>query len=260
MQPEGLSIAVLVSVGRHPASTRPRRSDQDARAVELALRLGVQPALVHAGSTAEEQALRSYLGMGPEVLTVLEQPPESDPVPALADHVGNLGVNAVLTGVQAESGEGSGMTPYVIAERLGWPLVTGIVDIVHVAAGTATLLQALPRGQRRQIRVTVPFVASVDKAAAAPRQSAFGRARRGDIRSQPAAVTLDEQRSGWDFEAARKRPKRLKIVKAKTAAERMKAATAKAQSEGGQVIRGVSPEEGAEAILKLLADEGVLRR
>jgi electron transfer flavoprotein beta subunit len=34
-----VKVAVLVSVGRHPASARPRRADADARAVELALGL-----------------------------------------------------------------------------------------------------------------------------------------------------------------------------------------------------------------------------
>ncbi len=61
------------------------------------------------------------------------------------------------------------------------------------------------------------------------------------------------------WQPARPRPKRLKVIKAKTGAERMKAATAKATGGGGQVLNGVSPQEGAEAIFKLLLDEGVLR-
>ena len=61
------------------------------------------------------------------------------------------------------------------------------------------------------------------------------------------------------LQPARPRPKRLKMIKAKTGAERMKAATAKASGGGGQVLKDASPQDGAEAIFKLLLDEGVLR-
>jgi electron transfer flavoprotein alpha/beta subunit len=46
-----LDVAVLLSVGRHPASGRSRRADLDARALELALRLGnsVRLHAIHAG-------------------------------------------------------------------------------------------------------------------------------------------------------------------------------------------------------------------
>lgn len=61
------------------------------------------------------------------------------------------------------------------------------------------------------------------------------------------------------LQPAKSRPKRLKVIKAKTGAERMKAATAKASGGGGQVLKDASPQEGAEAIFKLLIEEGVLR-
>jgi electron transfer flavoprotein beta subunit len=61
------------------------------------------------------------------------------------------------------------------------------------------------------------------------------------------------------LQPAKPRPKRLKVIKAKSGADRMKAATAKASGGGGQVLKGVSPEEGAQAILKLLIEEGVVR-
>ncbi|HAQ85137.1 MAG TPA: electron transfer flavoprotein subunit beta, partial [Pseudomonas sp.] len=45
-----LNVITLVSVGAHPTSGRPRRAEQDARAVELGLRLvGDQLQLLHAG-------------------------------------------------------------------------------------------------------------------------------------------------------------------------------------------------------------------
>src|SRR5690348_7452353 len=73
-------VAVLLSIGRHPASGRLRRADLDSRGLELALRLVEDSAragsqirvhAVHAG-TPGQPAIRGYLGMGVEQLTVLD--------------------------------------------------------------------------------------------------------------------------------------------------------------------------------------------
>lgn len=254
-----LNIITLVSVGAHPTSGRARRAEQDARAVELGLRLaGERLRVLHAGDPKED-ALRAYLGMGLAEMTVLQQPPQADALPALSDYLRAAGAQLVLTGSQAETGEGSGMLPYLLAEQLGWPLVVGLAEVESVSDGVAQVLQALPRGQRRRLQVRLPFLASVDNAAPAARQSAFGPARRGQLQAQAVSVVEDALLSEAQLQPARPRPKRLKVIKAKTGAERMKAATAKAAGGGGQVLKDVSPEAGAEAILKLLTEEGVLR-
>lgn len=254
-----LNIITLVSIGAHPSSGRARRAEQDARAVELGLRLsGNRLQLLHAGDP-QEDALRAYLGMGLAEITVLEQTPGSDALPALAAYLGNADAQLVLTGSQAETGEGSGLLPYLLAERLGWPLVVGLAEVESVENGVAQVLQALPRGQRRRLQVRLPFIASVDHAAPVARQSAFGPARRGQMQSREAALVPDPLLAEAQLQPARPRPKRLKTIKAKTGAERMKAATAKATGGTGQVLRDVSPQAGAEAIFKLLLDEGVLR-
>ncbi len=257
MRPDSLSPAVLVSIGRHPVSGRPRRADLDARAVELALQSGACPEVVHVGD--EHAALRDYLGMGLDCLTVLQQSAEADAVPALAEHLRHGGHDCILTGARTEQGEGSGMLPFLLAERLGWALVPGIMAITAVTGSRATLRQALPRGRRRTVSVDLPFVASVDAAAPAPRQSAFGHARRGRIHAVPTAETVDEARRDWTVQPARQRPKRLKVVKAASAAERLRAATAKTQAGSGRVIRDEPPATGARAILDLLREEGVWR-
>ncbi len=162
-----LNIIALVSIGAHPASGRARRADQDARAVELGMNLaGKRLRVVHAGDAGEE-ALRGYLGMGLDELAVLEQPAGADALPALAAYLGDSDAQLVLTGTQAETGEGSGMLPFLLAERLGWPLVVGLAEVEKVEGGSAQVLQALPRGQRRRLKVRLPFVASVDNAAPA---------------------------------------------------------------------------------------------
>jgi electron transfer flavoprotein beta subunit len=253
------SVISLVSIGAHPTSGRPRRAEQDARAVELGLQLageGLQ--VLHAGDVAEP-ALRAYLGMGLAQLHVLEQPSGADALPALVDYLNEAGAQWVLTGSQAETGEGSGMLPFLLAERLGWPIVVGLAEVESVQDGIATLLQALPRGQRRRLKVRLPLLATVDNAAPKARQSAFGPGRRGVIDAEAVEVINDDLYTSAELQPAKPRPKRLKVIKAKSGADRMKAATAKASGGTGQVLKDVSAEEGAQAILKLLLEEGVIR-
>lgn len=268
MQPDkALDMCVLVSLGRHPLTGRPRRADHDARGVELALGIESQHAnarleLVHAGScsTDSETALRSYPGMASlPSMTLLEQEEGADVIPVLGDYLAQREPQLVLTGCRAECGEGSGLLPYALAERLGWPVVNNLAAIEHIENGVATVLQALPRGQRKRLQVRLPAILSVDSAAPAPRQSAFGPARRAQFDAQALASEPDTELAQWSFSAARKRPKRLKIVKATSARERFKAAAAKAEGGSGQVLDGVSADQGADAILKLLNEEGVLR-
>ncbi|MBD8476240.1 electron transfer flavoprotein subunit beta [Pseudomonas sp. CFBP 8770] len=252
-------VITLVSIGAHPTSGRPRRADHDSRAVELGLQLaGDDLQVLHAGDAAEP-ALRAYLGMGLQQLHVLEQPQGADALPALCDYLQAAGAQMVLTGTQAETGEGSGMLPFLLAEKLGWPLIVGLAEVESIDNGVAQVLQALPRGQRRRLKVRLPLLATVDNAAPKPRQSAYGPAQRGRLPVDEVEVINDELFDSAELQPAKPRPKRLKVIKAKSGADRMKAATAKASGGGGQVLKGLSAEEGAQAVLKALIEEGVVR-
>ncbi len=263
MSNDNLSVISLVSIGEHPTSRRSRRADQDARAIELGLKLvGDNLRTLHAGQVSDDPiqqtALRSYLGMGLSKINLLEIPEQADAIPVIVAHLKHKNIDIILTGVRAENGESSGMLPYLLAEELGMSMITSIADILSVDKinKQAEILQALPRGQRRKIKVDLPFVASVDMAAAQPRQSAFGPAMRGQFQVTLGDVFADQKLPLWQTTDAKKRPKRLKIVKAKTAADRFKAATAKASTSGGKVVHGV--DESAQAIFDLLVEEGVL--
>ena len=200
-------VISLVSIGAHPSSGRARRAEQDARAVELGLQLaGDNLQVVHAGDPREE-ALRAYLGMGLEHLDVLEQPAGADVLGVLGDYLRDAGAQLVLTGSQAETGEGSGMLPFLLAEKLGWPLIVGLAEVESIENGTAQVLQALPRGQRRRLKVRLPLLATVDNAAPKPRQSAFGPARRGVLAARDVAIVEDELLGEAELQPARPRPR-----------------------------------------------------
>lgn len=254
-----LKVASLISVGQHPKSGRARRASQDARAVELGLKMtGSASRLIHVGG-GDETGLRQYLGMGLPEITLLKADGRADAVPILASYLKEQPADIVLSGIHAERGEASGMVPYLLAEHLGWPIVPHIADIQKVEDGFAEVLQALPRGQRRLLRVPLPFIATVDNAAPEARQYAFGPARRGLMNGVAVDAPVDEARLEWQENPAKPRPKRLNVVKAKSAADRFKAATAKPQGQGGKVIRDGTDREKAEAIMELLVAEGVVR-
>lgn len=258
MQPN-VNVISLVSVGRHPQSGRARRAEQDGRAVELGLKLaGKNLTVVHAGNP-QEPVLRQYAGMGLSSLTVLEQAQGCDALPALVSFLKENSANIVLTGVRSENGESSGMLPYLLADQLNWPLVPRVADIVSISAESAEVLLALPRGQRRSVIVTLPFIASVDNAAQEARQTAFGPGLRADFHVLAMDTVVDEATHLWKISAAKPRPKRLKVVKAKTAADRMKAATAKPVGSGGKIMENETSEEKAKAIFDLLREEKVVR-
>lgn len=254
-----LKVTTLISIGQHEKSGREQRASQDSRAVELGLKLvGNDVKLLHVGSE-QNIALNQYLGMGLPELTLLKTAENSDATAVLLDHLTTTPTDILLTGIRAENGEASGLLPYQLAEKLGWPIVDRIADIQKITDGKAEVLQALPRGQRRLLRVPLPFVASVDNAAATPRQSAFGAARRATITEQTVDAPVDETRLDWQQSPAKAKPKRLNVVKAKNAADRFKAATAKPAGQGGQVINSGTDREKADAIMQMLLSENLVR-
>lgn len=253
-----LKIAVLVSIGLQPRSGRSRRADGDSRALELALNLNAgNLEVLHAGDP-NAPALREYAGMGVPLIKVLAQSEDADVVPVLGHYLGSSDAQIVMTGRRAESGEGSGMVPYLLASRLGWPLVGQVVAITPLDDHRVEVLQALPRGQRRKLEVALPFVACVDPVAPSPRQSAFGPGQRAQIEVINSGETEDKARLGWQILPARAKPARIKTVKATSAADRFLAATARTQQSGNRVISDGSVQEKAKAVFDLLKEEGVL--
>ncbi|WP_394183609.1 electron transfer flavoprotein subunit beta [Marinomonas posidonica] len=255
-------VLALVSIGRHPQSGRERRAEEDGRAVEMGLRLQERQlmslSVVHVGN-ADSPVLRQYAGMGLAKLSVLAQQANEDVLSPLMDYVKQQEASLLLMGVRSEMGQSSGMLPYLLAEKLGWPLLPRVAEIQSIEDGVAQVLLALPRGQRRLVSVALPFVATLDKAAKGPRQTAFGPGQRAIIEVLETQVAEDVETTQWQFSPAKARPKRMKVVKAKNAADRFKAATAKPTGGGGKVLKNETVEEKAQAIFDFLLEEKVIR-
>lgn len=259
-------IAVLVSIGRHPVSGRPRRAINDAQALEMSLKIGLNLAakysvslsVLHAGE-AQESVLRSYLGMGVEEIEVLTLPPDTDILPPLIARLRDLQPRLILTGTRAESGWGSGCLPYCLAQALGFPIAPNADHILlSDAADTAGVHQVLARGYRRALDVHLPAVITVDTAASPPRQSAFARARRGLLRINPITIDTGVPPFFGEMQPARKRPKRLRVDTTTSAAERLKSITEVAAGHGRLVEPGTA-DEAAKVIYQYLAGSGLLK-
>lgn len=250
-----MRIAVLLSEGRHPVSGRACPVPVELQAVRLASGLGTATG-VHAGP--DVNAVRDALGHGLSRLIHLQLPEANDPLESLAAMLAADGPGLILAGRSGQGGEDSGLLPYVLARRLGRPIVADAVALRKGEDGTLIVEQALPKGARRRVTVRLPALVTVHPAAPAPLPFAYGAMRRGVIEVRggvplaPAAREIEER-------AYRKRPKLIaKAAAGASAADRLKAAT-EAASGGGRLLVDPAPEEAAREIVAFLRGIGVLR-
>lgn len=239
-------VVVLLSIGRHPVSGRSRIPPADAAALELALRLTPSPVALHVGS-ANDPALRDYLGMGLASMTVIEGPESDDDIyPVLLEHIRGLDPRVVITGERTERGEASGMLPYLLAKALGRPLLPQSISLAFDREKVVAVRQ-LAGGRRHRIAATGAAIASVPSTGVVPRFPAFGPARRGQMEIIKAAALPDRERQGWPLAPSRPRPPRLRPGAA-------------SQSAGTKApLTGLSPRAAAEEIYSFLATHGLLR-
>lgn len=263
---QGPLVAVLLSLGRHPGSGRPRRNPADARALDMALALvreieGARLVALHAGDSTAP-ALRDYLGQGLDVLHVLPSAPEDDPLPVLGAALRTLAPDLLLTGMRAEGGEDGGLLPYILAERLGHALVPAATS-VEVAAGEVRLVQALPRGRRRGVTADLPLTVTIAPPAEGAPLAAYGRARRGRVEPAPAAWLAAREEAAAaavavEKQAWRQRPRPQPVRRKGSAVDRLRAMTGGAAT-GGQLLVDPTPEAAARAILDHLITIGIIR-
>lgn len=265
-----LNNYALLSLGKHPLSGRPNRAEEDAQAFELGAKLG-DCLGIHAGMPENAEQLTHFLGMNIGSVALLDIEKNADPIHALTQYFKEIPFDIILTGSRSETGESSGMLPYMLAKALNIPVINQVCDVVMNPSRRQSsnmnytmppnksicVIQALPRGARRKVSVNLPCLLIIDAKAPPARQSAFGPANRGQIRHIKGVSHIDKIATGFTFTPAQKKAKRLKTIKAKSAAERFKAATA-SQTKSGKVITPTTAEQGAQAILKLLQEEDLL--
>lgn len=246
-------IGVLLSVGAHPVSGRPRANPACARALELAFRTREEVTALHVGDPSSP-GLAAYLGMGLERLTVLDPgTPGADAVEPLAAVLDARPPRLLLCGSMAETGEGSGMLPYLLAARLGLPVLAGVIGLGARGGGTHVATQVLSARLRRRVAITAPAVLIADHAAPAPRPFAYGRARAGRIETIPVAAPRDEAAATWEWSPARKRPPPLRPGSAAGAP-----AGAAVSMAGGGALTGLGAEEAARRIRDFLRANGLI--
>ncbi|MGV3650135.1 MAG: hypothetical protein ACO1OK_01820, partial [Devosia sp.] len=193
-----------------------------------------------------EPVLRPLLGMGARRLVLLDLAPEADALDPLVDELAALSPDLVLAGTSAETGEGSGLLPYLMAERLECPMIGAATGLTLTDEG-AEIVTALPGGRRRRLAAALPLVVSVDAKGPAPLLSAFGPARRGAVELKTATAPRDPA-TDWARKPARARPKRISGPRAE----------ADPATSGRQVLADATPEVAADAILAFLRRQGLL--
>lgn len=240
-----LKIAVLVSAGRHPVSRQARHNRNDSLALQLALNLTNDIKVLHAGD-ANNLALQDYLALGARQIEVV--PSTENMVESLAAQLENI--DLVLTGTRAENDFDSGLLPYLLASKLKRPIVAGALE-VSPNTGETEVLQFLPKGARRRIKVKLPVIVVVHPLAAVTLQFAHARQNAGRITALPTSISAPVAPQ-WRSEAARK-PIKLVAKTAQTGHERLMSIISNKAKGGAVVIEGNNVEK-AQVILHYLRE------
>ena len=247
-------IAVLVSAGRHPVSGEPRHCHNDSLALVLGLNLASKVKVLHAG-TPSNSALQDYFALGATQIDVV--PNSGDMIENLAAQLTDT--NLILTGTRAENGEDSGLLPYLLAAKLGLPLVADALSITphenQLQEKQLEILQFLPKGQRRRVLLSLPAVVAVHPSAAVALHFIHARKNLGSINTLTASNTKAKS-SQWSAEPARK-PIKLVAQTTQTGHERLMAAISN-KAKGGTVVNEGNNVEKAQVILRYLREHQLI--
>jgi electron transfer flavoprotein beta subunit len=241
-----LRIAVLVAPAVHPVSGRPCAGKADSAALALADSLDGEVSVFYAG-TADDAALGDYLAQGAGRIEVLATSEGADVASLLAIRLSNF--DLVLCGARSGGGEGSAMLPYALAEALGRPLLPDVLSFVPERGGMRAV-QFLPKGLRRQLQSSFPFVATVHERAAAPLPYSFARKVEGKVLRSPAMGGAREQ---VRYEDGDRRARPLVAQSRASGHERMLGAIAADDGKAtGQVVKQGDSVEKAQFVLDYL--------
>ena len=251
MTTKPLSVAVLISAGRHPVSAAPRSCRNDAVAMALGRKLaGDSMRVLHAGNP-DDPALKDYLAYGAGRIEVLTLANGGDVLGPLAGQLKDTDI--VLAGSRAEQGAGSGLLAYLLAQALGRPLINDVLD-VQLSDGAVQIRQFLPKGKRRLIAAPLPLVLTVHPMAPAELNYAHARQVAGKIAAigPPPSANIATQ-PDWTLDPEARRPIRLKAQDNKDGHARM-LSFIESPAKGGAVAFDGSPVDKAQILLTYLRD------
>jgi electron transfer flavoprotein beta subunit len=244
-------IAALVSIAQHPSSGVARHCRNDSLAMTIGLNLTeattAKMQVLHAGKP-DNLALADYLALGAPQIEVIET--ESNIVENLAANL--INTDLILTGSRAESGDGSGLLPYLLAQKLNLPLVANALAI-KLVADKAEILQFLPKGKRRLVSVQLPAVVVVHPLADVDLRYAFAQKIAGKIVALPALIPANTGKIETQTKRVNRKPIKLKAPEHKTGHERLLAAIS-SENKGGAVVNEGNSVEKAQVILDYLRE------
>lgn len=254
-------ITTLVSAGRNPVSGESRHCHNDSLAMTIGIKMAeltsAKHHVLHAGDPANK-SLNEYLALGAGQIDVIPTSDDTDVVSSLAAELKHI--DLVLTGSRAEGGEDSGLLPYLLAEKLGIPLVVNALAIKS-SANTIEVLQFLPKGKRRKVTVKLPAIIAIHPLAPANLKFSYARQISGEIKSLPAPHTpipsANAHKTQWKTQAAIRKPIKLKAPENKSGHERMMSAIS-SESKGGAVVNNGNSVEKAQVILGYLREHRLI--
>jgi electron transfer flavoprotein beta subunit len=245
-----IRIAALVSAGKHPTSGQARHCRNDSLALQIGLSLTSNIKVLHAGD-ANNPALQDYLALGAKQIEVVAA---DNVVENLAAQLKN--VDLILTGTRAENGQDSGLLPYLLAAELKLPIVASALEI-SPSAGELEVLQFLPKGARRRVKVKLPAVLVVHPLAAATLHYSHAQQNLGRINTLQASNSNNAADiTQWRTEAARK-PVKLVAKTVQTGHERLMDAIS-SKVKGGAVVNEGNSVEKAQVILNYLREHRLI--
>ncbi len=258
---------VLLSLAKHPLSGKEICSPNDLRALSLVTEAFPDFSALHVGAPGHP-ALHTYLGYGIPALDVIKTEKTDETVHSLAEYLSKNKPALVVAGMRALGGIGSGLLPYMLAERLGYPLISGIVSIKE-SAGKLHCSQYLPKGRRRDFTVAPPLFVTVHPRAFQKIQYVWARQHKGEIRevsfnnSNPTGTRTADSASfnsplsaNWHYAPAQKKRARLSVRSNRSGFERMQRAIS-LQTGGGNILKEGDARAKAQFVYNILKERKV---
>ncbi len=187
-----MKIIVLISLARHPLSGKPFCSPNDLRALAIGQSIeqeigkaakssanekDAQLIALHAGDPMAE-TLMEYTGYGISTLNVIKTK-KDDPCPHLAGYLLQEKPDLVIAGMQALGGLESGMVPYLLADKINYPIISGVFSC-SLEDDKIQCSQYLPKGRRRAFVASLPLIITIHpRATSKPQFTWAQRQQRG---------------------------------------------------------------------------------